>query len=45
MAEPEPQRPSVASPFSQPAQPNVTAPSGKDGKARPPMITFSSAKP
>jgi hypothetical protein len=41
----EPQRPTVASPFSQPAAAAATAPARKDGPANPPMITFSSAKP
>ncbi|HEX4223554.1 MAG TPA: Lsr2 family protein [Pseudonocardiaceae bacterium] len=41
----EPQRTNLATPFSQPEQPRVTKNAGKDGQPRPPMITFSSAKP
>ncbi|HEY4017380.1 MAG TPA: Lsr2 family protein [Pseudonocardiaceae bacterium] len=42
----EQQRLTMASPFSQPEQPRVTRNAGaKDGPPRPPMITFSSAKP
>jgi DNA-binding protein HU-beta len=40
---PEPQRPTVASPFSQPAAAEPSA--KKDNPPRPPMITFTSAKP
>lgn len=41
----EPQRTNLATPFSQPEQPRVTKNANKDGAPRPPMITFSSAKP